>query len=123
MPEPHRGDIWLADLAPTRGHEQAGQCPVLVLSVDEFNHGPADLVVVLPLTSTIRQIPLHVIVRPPEGGLKVQSRILTDGIRSISKERLIERWGEVSPQIMTAVARVPPRGFGRFVAQAVLDIP
>ncbi len=103
MPEPQRGEIWLADLNPTRGREQAGRRPVLVFSVDEFNQGPAELVVVLPITSTIRPIPLHVIVQPQEGGLKVQSRILTDAIRSVSKERLAERWGQVSPATMTAV--------------------
>lgn len=103
MPEPQRGDVWLADLNPTRGREQAGQRPVLVFSVDEFNQGPAELVVVLPITSTIRPIPLHIVVQPPEGGLKVQSRILTDAIRSIGKERLVERWGQVSPETMAVV--------------------
>lgn len=103
MPEPQRGDVWLADLNPTRGREQAGQRPILVFSVNEFNQGPAELVVVLPVTSTIRPIPLHTIVQPPEGGLKVQSRILTDAIRSISKERLVKRWGQVSPETMAVV--------------------
>ncbi|MGQ0570166.1 MAG: type II toxin-antitoxin system PemK/MazF family toxin [Armatimonadota bacterium] len=103
MAAPQRGDIWLADLNPTRGREQAGQRPVLVFSVDEFNEGPAELIVVLPITSTIRPIPLHVVVQPPEGGLKVQSRILTNAIRSMSKERLVVRWGAVSPETMAAV--------------------
>jgi mRNA interferase MazF len=103
MPKPQRGDIWLADLNPTRGREQAGQRPVLVLSVDAFNQGPAELVVVLPMTSTVRPIPLHVVVQPPEGGLNVESRILTDAIRSISNERLVERWGAVSPETMAVV--------------------
>lgn len=57
-PPPARGDIWLADLNPVRGHEQAGRRPVLVVSVDLFNQGRADLVVVLPVTSTIRA-PFH----------------------------------------------------------------
>jgi mRNA interferase MazF len=52
MASPRRGEIWLAGLRPTRGREQSGRRPVLVLSVDFFNAGPADLVVVLPLTST-----------------------------------------------------------------------
>lgn len=103
MPDPQRGDVWLADLDPTRGREQAGQRPVLVFSVDEFNRGPAELVVVLPMTSPIRPIPLHVIVQPPEGGLKTRSRILMDAIRSISTDRLTERWGAVSPETMAAV--------------------
>lgn len=103
MLEPQRGEVWLADLSPTRGREQAGQRPVLVFSVDEFNQGSAELVVVLPITSTIRPIPLHLIVQPPEGGLKTESRILTDAVRSISKERLVERWGQVSTETMGAV--------------------
>ncbi len=103
MPEPQRGKVWLADPNPTRGREQAGQRPALIFSVDEFNSGPAELIVVLPITSTIRPIPLHVVVHPPEGGLKVQSRILIDAIRSISKERLVERWGQVSTDTMAAV--------------------
>jgi len=40
--------MWLADLDPTRGHEQAGRRPVLVVSDDIFNRGPADLVIILP---------------------------------------------------------------------------
>jgi len=43
--KPARGEIWLVDLNPTRGHEQAGKRPALVVSVDLFNFGPAELVV------------------------------------------------------------------------------
>jgi len=88
---PRRGEIWLADLNPTRGHEQAGHRPVLVVSEDLFNRGPARLVVVLPLTSRIRQIPSHVVVTPPEGGLRQESAIICEAIRSITQERLIRR--------------------------------
>src|SRR6266550_3231669 len=85
MAYPHRGEIWLADLRPTRGREQSGRRPVLVLSVDFFNAGPADLVVVLPLTSTQRDIPLHVNVRKGDGGTRNDSVILCEAIRSVSK--------------------------------------
>ena len=74
--QPSRGQIWLADLNPTRGHEQAGQRPVLIVSTNVFNHGPADLVFVLPLTRTQRGIPLHIPVDPPEGGLTARSYVL-----------------------------------------------
>ena len=40
---PVRGEVWLADLNPTRGHEQARRRPVLVVSDDLFNRGPAGL--------------------------------------------------------------------------------
>lgn len=103
MTAPRRGEVWLGDLGITRGHEQAGQRPVLVLSVDPFNQGPAGLVVVVPFTSRHRGIPLHVTVAPPEGGLKTASAILCDAIRSITRERLSKRWGAVSPATLTAV--------------------
>jgi mRNA interferase MazF len=71
-----RGEVWLADLNPTRGHEQAGKRPVAVVSEDRLNNGPAGLVIVLPITSTIRPIPSHVVVAPPEGGLAVRSAVI-----------------------------------------------
>ncbi|WP_165792213.1 type II toxin-antitoxin system PemK/MazF family toxin [Desulfocucumis palustris] len=101
--EPSRGDIWLVDLNPVRGHEQAGKRPALVLSVDLFNSGPAGLVVVLPITTKEKGIPFHVEVFPPEGGLKENSFIKCEDIRSISKDRLYRRLGTVSPLILEAV--------------------
>ena len=77
--------------------------PVLVLSVDFFNAGPADLVVVLPLTSTQRDIPLHVMVRKGDGGTKNDSVVLCEAIRSVSKDRLISRWGMLSHEAMAEV--------------------
>jgi mRNA interferase MazF len=103
MAYPRRGEIWLADLRSTRGREQTGRRPVLVLSVDFFNAGPADLVVVLPLTSTLRDIPLHVKVRKGDGGTRSDSAILCEAIRSVSKERLISRWGVLSREVMAEV--------------------
>src|SRR6266576_6178209 len=103
MAYPHRGEIWLADLRPTRGREQAGRRPVLVLSVDFFNAGPADLVLVLPLTSTQQDIPLHVKLRKGDGGTRNDSVILCEAIRSVSKDRLISRLGMLSHEVMAEV--------------------
>lgn len=100
---PCRGDIWLADLNPVRGHEQAGRRPVLVVSVDPFNAGRADLVVVIPITSTIRPIPFHVVVQPPEGELSNPSALLCEAIRSISKDRLVARWGSITAPTLAQV--------------------
>ena len=102
-PVPDRGEIWLADLNPVRGHEHAGRRPVLVLSVRPFNGSKAGLVVVVPVTSTLRAIPWHVIVQPPEGGLANPSALLCEAVRSISKDRLLNRWGSVSAETMEKV--------------------
>jgi mRNA interferase MazF len=66
---PIRGEIWFADLDPVRGHEQGGPRPVLVITRDSYNRGPSGLIVVLPLTTTHRGVPIHVPILPPEGGI------------------------------------------------------
>ena len=53
-PEPLRGEVWDLDLDTFIGREQAGFRPALVLSVDLFNVGPAELVVAVPITRTQR---------------------------------------------------------------------
>lgn len=103
MREPSRGEVWLVDLNPTRGHEQTGTRPGLVLSVDLFNHGPAGLVVILPLSTVAKGIPFHVELNPPEGGLKQKSFVKCEDVRSVAKDRLLRRYGTVSPRTMAAV--------------------
>ncbi len=102
-PEPSRGEIWVVDLSPTRGHEQAGVRPALVISVDPFNHGPAGLVVILPLTTRAKGIPFHVAIDPPEGGVRSRSYIKCEEMRPIARERMRERWGRVSAATLAAV--------------------
>ncbi|MBI4494949.1 MAG: type II toxin-antitoxin system PemK/MazF family toxin [Chloroflexi bacterium] len=101
--EPARGEVWLIDFSPTRGHEPTGLRPGLVVSVDPFNRGPAGLAIVVPLSTRPKGIPLHVEVHPPEGGLSQRSFIRCEDLRSISTERLIERWGAVVPRTLQLV--------------------
>jgi mRNA interferase MazF len=107
MADPNRGEIWLTDLGTGRGHEQAGQRPALVVSDDAFNAGLAGLVMVVPLTSKVKKsknIPAHIPVDPPEGGLKTPSVILCDQVRTVSKDRLVKTpWGVVSPATLASV--------------------
>ncbi len=98
-----RGEIWLADLDPTRGRERAGRRPVLVLSVDAFNSGPADLVIVVPLTTRIRGIRSHIGVDPPEGGVRKPSAVLCEAVRSISKHRLVKPWGSLESHTIKTI--------------------
>lgn len=106
MNTPLRGEVWMADLSPTRGREQAGFRPVLVVSHDIFNRGPAGLVIALPVTSTLRDIPYQIVMVAGEGGLRKASVALCEGIRSISKERLVKRRGTVSTRTLAAVEDV-----------------
>ena len=73
------------------------------MSVDQFNHGPAGLVIVLRITSRARGIPSHVPIDPPEGGVRQRSFIKCEDVRSISTDRLSRRWGAVSAATLAAV--------------------
>ena len=101
--DPARGEIWSARFDPIVGREQGGERPCLVLSDDRFNQSRAELVIVVPITRTERNIGSHVRVAPPEGGLKDVSFIKCEDIRSISKRRLKTRWGKVSGETLAAV--------------------
>jgi mRNA interferase MazF len=103
MPQPTRGEVWLVNLNPTRGHEQAGKRPGLIMSVDLFNSGPAELVVIAPITTKEKGIPFHVEIQPPEGGLRKKSFIKCEDIRSVAKERLSQRLGTVSYMTLSEV--------------------
>jgi mRNA interferase MazF len=101
---PRRGEVFLVDLNPTRGHEQAGRRPALVVSADAFNRSRAGLVFVVPLTTRARGIPTHVEVRPPEGGLHETSWARCEDLRSISTERLMGGpLGVVPAEVLDAI--------------------
>ncbi|MFM7007603.1 MAG: type II toxin-antitoxin system PemK/MazF family toxin [Flavobacteriales bacterium] len=93
-----QGEIWMANFDPTKGSEQAGFRPILIFSGDLFNtHTP--LVIGLPLSSKIKNYKGNIILEPsPENGLKMKSEIFTFHIRSIAKERLIEKIGRIEAQ-------------------------
>jgi len=93
----------MTDFSPTRGHEQAGRRPALIVSADPFNHSPACLVIAAPLTTKGKGLPWHVEVNPPEGGLKLRSFIKCEDVRSLATDRLIQRFGLVSSETLYEV--------------------
>ena len=99
-----RGEVWLAELGPTQGREQAGERPVLVVSADPINQSAADLVVAIPFTTRRRGVPTHVEVRPPAGGLRDVGFAMCEQIRSLSTERLGSRpFGNVPASVLSSV--------------------
>ena len=103
MVQPSRGEVWFLNLDPVAGREQAGSRPALVISVDPFNHGPAELVLVIPITSRRKGIPFHVALLPPEAGVKQASYIKCEDVRSVSIQRFVRIRGRVSPETLDAV--------------------
>lgn len=103
MSAPARGEIWDTDFGPTRGREQAGIRPALIISVDVFNQSAAELVFAIPITTKVKPVRSHVPVKPPEGGLSQPSFIKCEDARSLSTQRLIRRRGSVTTTTLLAV--------------------
>jgi mRNA interferase MazF len=103
MTEPSLGEVWDVNFDPQVGREQGGVRPALVISNDEFNRVANGLYFVVPITGTDRNIPLHIRLQPPEGGLTKPSVALCDQARAQSEQRFLRRRGEVSPEIVTLV--------------------
>lgn len=106
MKHPSRGEVWQVGLDPTKGREQKGTRPALVISVDKFNHGPAELVIVIPITTKDKRVASHVFVSKDEGGLDDDSYIKVEDIRSISTERLLYCRGIVSYPTIEKVQQI-----------------
>ena len=103
MSRPARGEVWLVDLDPVRGHEQAGRRPALVVSVDALNQSAAELAIVLPMTSRRKNVRSHVPVEPPEAGLDRTSYVKCEDVRSVSTTRLDRRLGVAGPETLKSV--------------------
>lgn len=97
-----RGEIRWADLNPVRGHEQAGQRPVLVLSHDVFNDR-SGTVIAVALTSREPQAgyPLTLELATPK--LPKKSWVKISQIRTLSTERIGKRLGRTSDEELAAV--------------------
>jgi mRNA interferase MazF len=97
-----RGEIRWADLNPVRGHEQAGERPVLILSHDVFNER-SGAVIAVALTSQEPRAgyPLTFELTTPK--LPKRSWVKTSQIRTLSTERIGRRLGRASEEELAAV--------------------
>jgi mRNA interferase MazF len=92
-----RGDVLWADLDPTRGREQAGQRPVLIISHDIFNER-SGTVIAMAITSQPQKAGFPLTVELTEGKLPKRSWVKVSQVRTLSRERLGKRIGRVSPE-------------------------
>lgn len=82
-----RGSIVRVDLSPTRGREQAGRRPALVVASRGYLETVTTLVIVLPITSVARGWPNHVPLRG-RTGLPRSSWAMTEQPRTVSRDRI-----------------------------------
>ena len=100
-----RGDVYLAGLDPTEGSEQAGVRPVVVVSRNALNRF-SRIAVVCPLIDSAnktRVYPSHVRVPAASGGLKIESIVITEQVRAISKTRLKKQLGKFDQKTMIQI--------------------
>jgi mRNA interferase MazF len=90
-----RGEIRWADLNPTRGHEQAGLRPVLILSQDVFNER-SGTVIVVALTSSEPRAGFPLTLESKATGLPKRSWIKISQIRTLAAERIGRRLAKAS---------------------------
>ena len=90
-----QGEIWMSDLNPSMSSEQAGRRPVVILSGNLMNRF-LQVIITAPLTSKIKNYQGNPVLQPSQqNGLNTPSEVLVFHIRSISKDRLIEKIGEI----------------------------
>lgn len=103
---PRQGELWWADLDPTRGGEMRKRRPVLVLSQDGSNRTvPPGVVLAAPLTTT-PGFRFHVPIELPgqEPPVRV-SHIAPEHVRSLAHERFVKRIGRCPEGVRHEVAR------------------
>ena len=92
-----RGDMFYADLSPVVGSEQGGIRPVLIIQNDTGNkYSPTVIAAAITSQMNKSKLPTHIEIGSQEFGLKADSVILTEQIRTIDKSRLKEKIGHIN---------------------------
>ncbi len=97
-----RGDIYWADLNPTKGHEQAGYRPVLIISQTVFNER-SGTVIAVAITSQFQKAGFPLTLKINSVILPKTSWVKISQIRTLSVERLGEKIGSISPEELNEI--------------------
>ena len=99
-----RGDIFYVDLNPSKGSEQSGRRPVLVIQ-NNIGNEVSPTVIVAPLTTKkfSKEYPTNVRVKKGIANLKEDSAVLLSQIRTIDKNRLERKVGNISGELLKMV--------------------
>ena len=101
-----RGDVYLADLNPVQGSEQAGTRPVIIVSRDALNES-SPVVIVVPTTGAEHKpklYPSHVPLKAGTGGLAKDSIAIAEQVRAITKVRLQRNIGQLRLEHMSLIS-------------------
>ena len=91
-----RGDMFYADLSPVVGSEQGGVRPVLIIQNNLGNkYSPTVIAAAITSQTNKAKLPTHIELGENTSGLKSNSVVLTEQIRTIDKSRLKEKIGHI----------------------------
>lgn len=108
-----RGDVYLANLNPVKGSEQAGIRPVLVYQDDRLIK-VTRTIIVIPFTTNLKlqNLPSGVLVPARERGLRQASVALCHQIRALDKSGILDYWGTLPANRMNKIDRAVLRTMG-----------
>ena len=108
-----RGDIYYADLSPVVGSEQGGVRPVLIVQNDVGNkYSPTVIAAAITSQQEKNRLPTHISVNGNQCGLSKDSVVLLEQVRTIDKQRLKERMGNLSTNDMNKINKALTVSFG-----------
>ena len=91
-----RGDMFYADLSAVVGSEQGGIRPVLIIQNDTGNkYSPTVIAAAITSQTGKTKLPTHIEISSNDNGLKSDSVVLVEQIRTIDKSRLKEKIGHI----------------------------
>ncbi len=98
-----KGEIWDSFFDPILGSEQSGRRPAVIISGNLVNDN-VRTVIVCPLTSKLKEYKGNLILDPNDrNGLDKRSEVMTIHVRSLSKERLKRKIGEINDSEMAVI--------------------
>jgi mRNA interferase MazF len=101
---PRRGEVWYVELDPVVGSEQGGRRPALVIQNDVSNqHSPVTIVAIITSQLASRPYPYDVYLAPGVSGLTRTSRVMLNQVRTVDKQQLGRRVGELTGEEMEQV--------------------
>jgi mRNA interferase MazF len=101
-----RGDIFYANLNPVQGSEQGGQRPVLIIQNDVGNmYSPTTIIAAITSRIKRAKLPTHVELSAARFQMEKDSVILLEQMRTIDKQRLMEKITKLDVETMLQVDR------------------
>ena len=105
MADVRRDDVVIVNLDPTIGVEIKKTRPAVVVSNDSINRY-SQLAVVVPLTkNTAHLSPSHMLIPKGIARLTFASKVVTEQIKAVDKQRIVKKLGTLPPALLTQIER------------------